>query len=407
MVVLFMVIWTWLFFVTRSMGLISFQPGVLSGDPSNYVDLATSLLQKGMYSLDGVTPFFEREPGYSLFLAVIYSIAGIHNHTAVFIVQAILHIVACLLLLQAVMPFTGRRASLLALGFLLFSPPVFHVLFALTRESYSLSLAMLLTVSLLHVQTSGHLRFAAYAGVLLGLLILSYSPFLLFPFFAIAVLLLWRVSWKSILLMTLLAGAVVAPWGIRNRQHTDMLCLTGCYRAALQWYVRGEQAQHIRGIEPIKCFWAEYVSRDWTNRSPYCSFNGVWHAKWPDGFKGVPEDAIIAKEGQRKILQYFSHYLWFSLFEIIELHLPYVNGWGRPYNLSAVAVTMLMYIGCVVGAFQVKKKEYLLFVALAGYTIGIFILTDATPRYLLPVIFCYALLSGIGYNWLLSHKWRM
>jgi hypothetical protein len=178
-----------------------------------------------------------------------------------------------------------------------------------------------------------------------------------------------------------------------------MLCLTGCYRAALQWHVRGEQAEHIGiNFEPARCLIAEYVTRDWTGRSDYCSFNGVWHRKWPAGFVGVPEDAEITREGQAKILANMPSYLWFSLFEVVELHLPYVNGWGRAYNLSAILWTALVYLGCALSVPFLRRKEYLLFAAFIAYVTALFSLTDATPRYLVPILHCYAFLAVLGYT---------
>lgn len=393
--------WGCVFTYTRSMGLLSFQfvAEGLSGDPFQYDALARSLVTTGTFSLDGVTPFFEREPGYSVFLAVVYAVFGVGSYDVVFVVQALLHLAATYAFVRSVKPFLTSIGPAFLFALLLFSPPVFHVLFSLTRESFALSLTMFLTALAFSLHRSPSYAKASVAGVLLGALVLVNVPFLLFPVGLAALLLWWKVSWKQVLLCMVIAGVVVAPWGIRNYVHREMLCLTGCYRAALQWHVRGEQAEHIPiGFEPAKCLWAEYVSRDWTGRSDFCSFNGVWHRKWPAGFVGVPEDAEITREGQAKILANMPSYLWFSLFEIVELHLPYVNGWGRVYNLLAIAWTALVYLGCVLSVPRLRRKEYLLFAAFVAYATVLFALTDATPRYLVPILHCYAFAAVIGYT---------
>lgn len=395
------ILWVAVWRYTDSAGLLSFQfvAEGLSGDPFQYDALARSLATTGVFSLDGVTPFFEREPGYSVFLAAVYAVFGVGSYAAVFAFQGFLHLAASYVFVRSTKPFLHGIGPALLFGFLLFSPPVFHALFALTRESLSLSLSMFLTAALFSLGRSPSHTKAALAGALLGTTILVNIPFLLFPVGLAALLLWWRISWKQVLLCMAVAGAVVAPWGIRNYAHREMLCLTGCYRAALQWYVRGEQAEHIGiGFEPAMCLWAEYVSRDWTARSDFCSFNAVWHGKWPAGFVGVPEDAQIMRDGQAKILANMPSYLWFSLFEVVELHLPYVNGWGRTYNLSAILWTALVYLGCAFSVPFLRRKEYLLFAAFIGYVTLLFALTDAIPRYLVPILHCYAFLAVLGYT---------
>lgn len=396
---LYVIAWVAVLLYTRSGNFISMTDGVLSGDAVQYDALARSLATTGTFSLDGVMPFFEREPGYSVFLAAVYAVFGVGSYAAVFAFQGLLHLAASSAFFRSAKPFLHGIGPALLFGFLLFSPPVFHALFALTRESLSLSLAMLLTAALFSLGRSPSYTKAALAGALLGATILVNIPLLLFPVGLAALLLWWRVPWKQVLLCMVMAGAVVAPWGIRNYAHREMLCLTGCYRAALQWHVRGEQSENIGiGVEPAMCLWAEYVSRDYSGRSPYCNFNAVWHAKWPEGFVGVPADAHISRDGQAKILAHFPSYLWFSLFEVVELHLPYVNGWGRIYNFLAVLWTVLVYLGCAFSVPFLRRKEYLLFAAFIGYVTLLFALTDAIPRYLVPILHCYAFLAVLGYT---------
>lgn len=406
---LYVFAWLAVYAYTESAGLLSFQSAAegLGSDASQYVALGRSLVTDGMLSLDGVTPFFEREPGYSFFLAIVYFFFGIENHAATFVLQGVLHALATYVFVRSVKRFLSGAAPMLLAALLLFSPPVFHVLFSLTRESLALSLCMSLTAVLFSLQRSPSFAKAALAGALMGYLILVNVPFLLFPVGLVVLLLWWRVPWKHVVLCAVATIMVMAPWAVRNYVHRDMLCLTGCYRGALQWYVRGEQSEHIGiGSEPAMCLWAEYVSRDWTGRSPYCSFNAVFHRKWGDDVPHEPEDAIAGREGRAKILAHFPSYLWFSLFEIVELHLPYLNGWGRAYNLSAAAWTAIVYLGCALSVRWLGRREYLLFAAFIAYATALFALTDATPRYAVPILHCYAFFAAIGYTGV-QRLWRM
>lgn len=397
----FTVAWFAVWGYTDAMGLLSFQDASqpLASDASQYEAAARSLVMTGSFSLDGVTPFFEREPGYSVFLAAVYAVFGVGAYDAVFVVQALLHLAAAYTFVRSVARFLPARGATLLFGLLLFAPPVFHALFALYRESLALSLAMFLTAALFRLERTRAWDAAVSSGLLLGALLLVDAPFLLFPLGLAALLLWWRVPWTRVLLCLVLAAGVVAPWVARNYAHVGMACFTGCYRSAIQWHVRGEQAEYIGiGLEPLRCLAAEYVTRDWSTISPFCSFNAVWHRRWPDGFVGVPEDAVIAREGQAKILAHLPNYLWFSLFEIVEFHLPYVNGWGRTYNLAAVAWTAIAYLGCLLAVPFLRRKEYLLFAAFILYLTALYALTDATPRYAVPILHCYAFLAALGYT---------
>ena len=132
------------------------------------------------------------------------------------------------------------------------------------------------------------------------------------------------------------------------------------------------------------------------------------NARWPTGFHGTPDDILAGVTGQQKILAHLPNFLWFSVFEVLELHLPYVDGWGRDYNILAAAATVILYIGCLAACVSLMrrrsrwKRDYALLAVILVYTVLVFVLTDATPRYLMPVIFCYAAFAGIGYDRLLT-----
>lgn len=372
------------------------------GDAYQYSKPAVWLVTSGMYSLDGVTPFFEREPGYAMLLAVIYRVFGLESYMIVYIIQTLLYLAALLLFIATIRRIVSERAAMITFGILLFLPSIFVISLSLLREMWALTLLLLFTSFFLRLSEERRWLYAVGAGLALGLLILTYSAFLILPAFLLAAFWAYRIRWTHAILMLVLAAGVVAPWGIRNYMYKERLCITGCYREALQWYVRGEQAEQLRGLEPLRCLEAEYLTRNWEGRSPVCSFNGTWHLKWPNGFTGVPEDQAITAAGKQKILDNFGWYVWGSLFEILEFHIPYVNHWGSGYN-NAVSVGMfLVYLGILFAVRAVWRWNLLLFGLIAGYTVGVFMFTDATPRYQMPVIFCYALLAGIGYDRCLS-----
>ncbi len=378
---------------------------VFSSDASEYSRAAIHLLQSGFYSLDGVHAFFAREPGYSLFLAVLYFLFGIENSFALFVVQGLLYYFACLFFVRSLPSSVSQRAATICFALLLTHISVFHTIFSAYRECFALILLLVFSATLLLFLCCPTFLKACISGVLLGYAILTYYSFLLFPFFLLLVLWIHRVRLRYALPLFFIPFLVISPWLVRNSQYSSNERSEAMQRMTYVWYVRAEQAEKVRGLEPLRCLWSEYVSRDWSNRSHACSFNGVKNTKWPNGILHGDEDQL-AVESRHRILQSFPSYLWFSIIEILELHLPYLGGgWSFTYNLSASLASLLLYIGFLFGISSMRDKNCTLFVALIFYNTLVFILTDATPRYLLPIIFCYTFFSALGYERMLRwHK---
>ncbi len=376
----------------------------ISGDGAVYSTLAENIIKTGGYTWEG-QPFFEREPGMPVFLAGVYSIFGLQNGMAAFLIQALLYLAAVVVFCRVTRPSIGDSATYITAAVLLLSPLIFKVTFSLYRESLALSLFLFVTSALITWIRTRKIQFAALSGALLGCAILVYAPLLLLPIFLLPFFFFLKLKWQHIALFLCAVAIACAPWVVRNIQLQGSPCFTGCYRNVLQWYVRAEQSEQLFGLEPLRCLHAEYISRDWSERSPYCSFNAVWHMKWPEGFVGVPADAEVTKVSQQKILANFPNYLWISLFEIIEFHIPFVGAFGGTTLNLAISLGMLItYIGCacwllflVLHRRRPSVLETLLILIMA-YSIALFALTDATPRYLVPLFFCYAVLSGIGFD---------
>ncbi len=397
---------------------------VFSGDASDYGRAAVHLAHQGFYSVDGIHPFVEREPGYSVFLAGIFLIFGDYNVFAVFGVQAFLFLLISYLFCRELGLFidadvmfaekerlpagksttaaNGQRIAGICFVLLLTCISVFHSIFSAYREGFALILLLAFALFILRTERKPGVGWAVLAGMFLGFSILTYLTFLLFPLFLLPFFWLRHWDWKRSLIVLVVPFIVVAPWFVRNTQLPAAQRTLSSQRMTYVWYVRGEQAERVQGIEPFMCLWAEYISRDWSHRSDACSFNGLKNAEWNSG-KSPVDDAQVAALGQQKIRRHFLNYLWFSIFEVLELHLPFVGGgWSHVYNIAAALSSIILYIGCALGLRSFLRKDFLLFLLLPLYNTLMFILTDATPRYLIPVIFCYCILSAVGYDRLLQ-----
>ena len=193
---------------------------------------------------------------------------------------------------------------------------------------------------------------------------------------------------------------------MRNSMQSGSLQLVGNFRTTVMVFARAEQAEHVRGWDPLRCLIAEYITRDWSGLPSACSTTHLFHVRWPGGIL-TGEESNIAQESVEKIFRFPVGFAWFSLFEAIELHLPFVDSWGPTYNRLASLGMFLLYLGilCTGRALTTARTQY--FLVVIFYTTLIFSLTDATPRYLMPSIFAYATMAGIGYDKLLQSLSRL
>ncbi len=371
------------------------------GDSKTYSLGAVNLLEIGTYSQDGIYPFIEREPLYSAFVAVVYSVFGLWNGIAVFAVQAVLYWLLSLFLSQKLASIFGKRTASIFFFLLLTSPSVLHGIFIVYREAFALLLLLGLSIAILSILERYRLRTAILIGVLLGFLPLAYYSFIFLPLFVLLYLWYRRVPKKALLWMFVLTAAILSFWGFRNQRIDGHFRIIGSDRTTVMLYARGEQAERLHGVEPFLCLWAEYVSRDWTGRSDACSVNSLMHRIWPSDQPSV--DTALAPLALEKIRSHFGWYLWDSLFQILELHLPFVGGgWPFLFNLFAAIGSAIIYVGCLLAFRSLFDRRMFFFLLLIAYNTAFFALIAATPRYLIPVSFCYAMFAAIGYDKLLS-----
>jgi len=402
LVLAYIVIWVVLaaYFIPRTTPEMVFQH-----DAASYHEGAVNLAQSMFYSVDGVNPFFEREPGMSFFLSIVYSIFGIGSIFGIYFTQGVLFLIAVIVFMRELTRIVTPRAAYITAGLLLLFPATFHTILSPNRENFSLILFLFFCTSLLGFIRLPSLLRAIGTGLILGCLVLTYVPFLFLSIFLLPLLWLHKLPKVNMAVFAIIPICFALLWVGRNALQGEPHHLVGPVRPTMMWVARGEQAEKITGTMPFRCLWSEYISRNWEGVPNECSVMYFLHVYWPDDLPRGDEDAL-ASAGQHQILRHLPGYLWFSVFEVLELHLPFVNGWGRIYNIFAAAGTVILYVGCLCALPILFSRKLLVFLAFILYSTLVFSLTDATPRYLMVTIFAYAVIAGVGYDRLLARLWN-
>jgi hypothetical protein len=188
------------------------------GDAPGYYQLATNLFLHGVFSPSSAAPFQPdpfRTPGYPLFLALIFFLAGSSTLAVVF-VQSLLHAVTGLVIVRLGEKVLGSL-HIGVIGCVLWMIAPLPAIFAGLLLSEILFTAFFLV--LLLVLTETRLVYSAFGGALLGAAILI-RPIGIFLWPSLIPALCLGIGWRRAIakcaLFSVMVAAVIAPWLYRN-----------------------------------------------------------------------------------------------------------------------------------------------------------------------------------------------
>lgn len=197
-------------------------PARLDADADQYSRIAVSLLTGGGFAILPGDPTAGRAPGYPVFLAVIYWIAGLNQLFTVRLIQAAVDAVTVVLLERLGRAMFGRWVGLVAASLFALSPPLISsTTFVMSETLYTLLLVVAL-LAFVQAVRAGSVKHGLVAGALFGVGALIRPIGLLVPVFAAiaTVALSSAVPVASRLKIGAAALAatvlVVSPWTIRN-----------------------------------------------------------------------------------------------------------------------------------------------------------------------------------------------
>lgn len=206
-------------FILRLIWIFFFSPQELVSDSLHYHRLAESVLSGKGYFFRNFYAF--RPPGYSFFLAGVYSIFGVST-LAVKIVQAVLGIATAFIIYLLTKKLSNSRTALLAASFFTFYPQFIRYPGEILCETLFLFLFILCVYFIYkYIDVSTH-RQGIIAGVLLGLSALTREAALYFFVFTVIWMFLYKGKgnakniFKKSFLVFIFMALTIAPWTIRN-----------------------------------------------------------------------------------------------------------------------------------------------------------------------------------------------
>ena len=194
-------------------------PGfALFPDGEEYDALARSLTAGTGFAVDRAPNTF-RPPGYPFFLAAIYGLAG-HSYPVVKIVQSVLGALTCVFVLLIGERLFSYRVGAIAASIAAVYP--FLIVYAgfLLSETLFVFLSSIFLYALVRLREHYSVRWAAFAGFILGLMTMTRPMTLLLP----ALLLAWawiefgdrRRAAAIVGIMVVMMLVPIAPWTVRN-----------------------------------------------------------------------------------------------------------------------------------------------------------------------------------------------
>ena len=189
-------------------------------DQGGYRQLGAGLATSGEFTRTpgNFVPEPIRTPGYPAFVAVVYTLFGMHNHMAVAIAQAFVFVAICLLVFGIVRRIAGDRVALVGAGLTAaFSPIPYFAALVLTEvwTTFLLTATVFATVA---TRSSSRYGIAALAGALAASTALTRPVFVLLPFglFGLAVLADGFRSWRLWTVAVATAVVCLVPWFAYN-----------------------------------------------------------------------------------------------------------------------------------------------------------------------------------------------
>jgi 4-amino-4-deoxy-L-arabinose transferase-like glycosyltransferase len=189
-------------------------------DAPTYFVLADNLLDGTGYRYsEDEAPTARRTPGYPIFMASVFKVAG-RNFNAVRIAQCVLDTISTYLVFAICLIIFGSHIAgiLAALAYAVYPPAILGATYILSETLFTFLLLIFAVTCVLGMRARQYPLFAV-SGIFFGLATLTRPSALPLPFVLLVIALIWRRDlWKGFLILALAFSLTMLPWGLRNKR---------------------------------------------------------------------------------------------------------------------------------------------------------------------------------------------
>ena len=369
-------------------------------DAAGYVEHAESISAGDGYPTSSIVPGDQptvyTPPGWPHLLGAVFAVGG-DDVTAARIAQAALVGVAAVALAGLIaFQLWGAAAALIALGLAAVYPPLVVSASGLLSEPMFVALELASIAAVLALRENGRLRWAAAAGVLAGLAILTRAngAVVLLPL-ALAAWGRVAVSWRAPAVLLACAALTVAPWTIRNAVTFDEfipvasqagITLAGTYNETSRTDPRFPGAWRTPNADPAN---ARLIARTRADGEPALD----------DALGDAALDYALDRPG------YVADVAWRNSLRVLGLggsgynrqataaELDLGPGWSDLATYGAIPFALLAVAGCATAAAR-RTPRWVWAVPLL--MLATVVLVGATQRFRLPADPFLVMLAALG-----------
>jgi len=193
-------------------------------DADGYILLAQNLLYKHLFSLDGITKYVLRTPGYPFIIAIVYALGG--GNTSVIVIQYFLGAMILFLTYRIARIVDANKIATgiaLALTFCDFLGYIHHG-YILSETTFSFTVVLGLFFWIKYLYECKKTSYITCFSICMAVAVLIrpiLRPFLFVLIFVFAILFIAKViNIKSFIIYTLIVTVTIGGWCFRNMQVT-------------------------------------------------------------------------------------------------------------------------------------------------------------------------------------------
>lgn len=391
---------------------------ITDNDARMYIQIADNLtagkgfaLGKNVFEL---RPTAYVAPGYPVFLAMVYNVAG-DGLLDISLAQSVVDTITCLLVMSMMFTFGGgRRFPAVAAGLLYAVYPTF-ILSTCTPMTETLATFVFTAGMLLTVRAFDRPPwYAVLAGAVVGVAILIRSPLTLFPLVMSVLFFVRRRernAWLARAAGYVLAVCVVlVPWGVRNHVVMGSFLIAPTSGSQALWGGTGVADGYSLGTWTYP---VDSVERNLYNhpRIPKLSektYQKITALQAKAGrMSEVDRDKYLRKEAIKEIRSNPGRYAFLAVKKVFRLWLNLWNDW--PASSASVAVGILNSVFLLLGLLGYRRSNLSMefrvsALATCVYVTVVSALTFAVVRYSYPVM-PLVLILAIGYvDWFIRGR---